>query len=101
MDNESSEQQKNNQLSIVVIIVNIILAAILCNNISSSNDPDNILIIPVVIWMATILAGIYTFTYSGKVNKLARWIFGILLVISVGLIGLTLYIIALAGAYKN
>jgi len=93
-------QQKNSDLSLALIVLNVVLAAILYNNVASSNDAKA-LIIPVMIWVATILIGIYVFSYTGKGNKLARWIFGILLVISIVLVGLTLYIIALAGAFKN
>lgn len=102
MDNGNPElqQQKNSDLSLALIGVNIILAAVLYHSIASSNDAK-MLLLPVVIWTATFLVGIYVFTYPGKGHRMAKWIFGILLVVSMILIGLTLYIIALAGAYKN
>lgn len=102
MDNRKSElqQQKNSELSLALIVVNVVLATVLYSSIASSDDAK-ILIIPVMIWVATVLIGIYMFTYSGKAQKLSKWVFGVLLVISLVLIGLTMYIIALGGAFKN
>lgn len=102
MDNRNPElqQQKNSELSLALIVVNVVLATILYSNVASSDDAKT-LIIPVMVWVATVLIGIYRSTYSGKAQKLPKWVFGVLLLISLVLIGLTMYIIALGGAFKN
>lgn len=49
----------------------------------------------------TVLMGVYCATYRGADHKTARWIFGILLIISVFSVGIMMYAYALGANWRN
>lgn len=93
-------KQKNSNLSIALIMVNVFLVLIFIN---TGNVPEGQaeLNIAFAIWSATVLVGIYAFSYHGKGYRIAKWIFAGLLLLSIAFISLLVYVIGLAHAFKN
>ncbi|MFC3561425.1 hypothetical protein [Pedobacter jamesrossensis] len=94
-------KQKNSNLSVGLIALNIFLALILSTTVSKNDDPDGISIFFILAISGTILLGGYAFTYHGKGYRWAKWLFGILLVISLLLFALLWYAWQLGHAFKN
>lgn len=94
------QKEKNSRLSIILIMVNIVLSIILAN-VSTSVDNGAELTFIVIVFSATILIGAYAFTYHGKGYRIAKWIFGVLFIISALLIGLLWYATALGHAFQH
>lgn len=94
------QKEKNSGLSVILIMVNIVLSIILAN-VNSSIDNGAELTFIVMVFSATILIGGYAFTYHGKSYRIAKWIFGILFLISMLLIGLLWYAAALGHAFQH
>jgi hypothetical protein len=93
-------KQKNSIISIVLIAVNMLLLLILFN-IGNASEDQQMVNMACIIWGATVLTGIYTFGYHGKRYRIAKWLFGGLLLISIASIALVLYLAALGHAFKN
>ncbi|RZL37690.1 MAG: hypothetical protein EOO96_04535 [Pedobacter sp.] len=98
---ESSEitiqKQKNSNLSVALITVNIFLLFIFAFCVDEDNE------IPVFvlgIGLNVLLAG-YAFTYHGKGYRIGKWIFGIVLLVSLVMFGLLWYATQLGRAFSH
>ncbi|WP_421945554.1 hypothetical protein [Pedobacter sp.] len=102
MESNSLEisKQKNSNLSILLIIVNIILLLVFAKIGTLSEDQEIISYILLVIG-GTILLGGYAFSYHGKGYRIAKWLFGIALIISIALFVLLWYVAGLAKAFQH
>ncbi|WP_316735701.1 hypothetical protein [Pedobacter aquatilis] len=96
-----SQKEKNSNLSIGLIMLNIILALILSSTVHEDDDPDGIMFIISLVVSATVLLGGYAFSYHGKGYRWAKIVFGILLVISIVVLGLLWYAWQLGKGFKN
>ena len=95
------QKEKNSNLSIALILLNIFLALILSTTIGKDRDPDGVMFIIVLSISSTVLLGGYAFTYHGKGYRWAKIVFGILLVISIAVLGLLWYVWQLGKGFKN
>lgn len=93
-------KQKNSNLSILLIIVNIILLLVFAKIGTLSEDQEIISYILLVIG-GTILLGGYAFSYHGKGYRIAKWLFGIALLVSIALFVLLWYVAGLAKAFQH
>lgn len=91
----------NSQLSVVLILVNLVLVSNLSQIGRHGDDPEGFLTYAYLIGTSVILLGGFAFTYHGKEYRLAKWLFGISVVVGLLYGAFFLYIIALAGAYQN
>ena len=93
-------QEKNSNLSILLIIVNVILVLIFFNLTPSSEDEQ----ITAMLFGGlafVVLLGFYAFSYHGKDYRVAKWIFGISLVILLVFSGLLWYAFELGKAFQH
>ncbi|SHE47396.1 hypothetical protein [Pedobacter caeni] len=102
MENTASElqKQKNSNLSLVLILVNVSLVLIFINT-GDIDEYDSSVNTAFAVWALTILLGIYAFSYHGKGYRIAKWIFAILVLLSIGYIGIFIYVTGLAHSFKN
>ena len=86
----------------VKLIVAILLMTLVYMNYHRTDDSDhNIAMYITICPILTVLTGIYCATYRGAEQQAARWIFGILLIISVFSVGITMYAYALGSNWHN
>lgn len=93
-------KEKNSNLSILLIIVNIILVLIFFSLIPGSEDEE----IAGMFFAGVafvVLVGLYAFSYHGKGYRLAKWIFGISLIILLIFMGLLWYAAQLGKAFQH
>lgn len=102
MENSSSEiqKQKNSALSIGLIIVNVILVLLFFNSTAKLEGGDEINF-AIVVFSATVLVGGYALTYRGKAYRAAKWIFLVLLLISLFFISIIIYVSELGRAFQH
>lgn len=102
MENPATEiqKQKNSSLSIGLIILNICLILIFFNSTGEFAGQGEINLL-IVVFSATVLTGAYAFSYHGRGYRIAKWIFAILLLISLFFIGILFYISALGHAFQH
>lgn len=100
LETAEKNKRKNSSLSLGLIALNIILAVIFSIT-GTETDESNTVALLYLIFSATILLGLYSLTYHGKGYRWAKWLFGVLLIISLGFIGLLWYAAGLAAAFKN
>lgn len=91
----------NSQLSVLLILVNLVLVSYLSQISRNSDDPEGFLTYAYLIGASVILLGGFAFTYHGKEYRLAKWLFGISVVVGLLYGAFILYIIALSGAYQH
>ncbi len=91
---------KHVSLSAGLILANTLLAIYSFGGVYEY-DPDNIRTIFAALLSITILIGIFAFGYRGKSYRWAMWLFVILLIISIALLGLAWYAMQLGKAFKN
>lgn len=72
------QKQKNSNLSVALIFVNIFLFFIL----AFSCDEENEFYLFLLGIGVNVLLGVYAFSYHGKGYRVGKWIFGIVLAIS-------------------
>lgn len=94
------QKQKNSQLSVALIIINVLLIVVF-TNIGNISEDQSALNIAFIVWSATILVGGYAFSYHGKGYSIAKWIFGVLFLLSILCIIFYIYVTGLAQAFKN
>ncbi|MVZ67623.1 hypothetical protein GQF61_17390 [Sphingobacterium sp. DK4209] len=97
---EENSVNWNVSLSAGLILTNTLLA-IVCFGGVYEFDPDSIRSIFAFLLSITILIGIFAFGYRGKSYRWAMWLFVILLIISIMLLGLAWYATQLGKAFKN
>lgn len=86
----------------VKLIVAIFLMMLVYMNCHRTDDSDlNVAMYVAVCPIITVLAGIYCATYRGAEQQTARWVFGILLIISIFSVGITMYVYALGSNWHN
>lgn len=95
------QKEKNSNLSLGLIVLNILLTLILTSTIPKEDDPDGIMFFVSLILSSTVLLGAYAFTYHGKSYRWAKIVFGILLVISMAVLGLLWYFWQLGKGFRN
>lgn len=84
------------------LIFAIVFMFIVYTHCTPTNEDTSILQMVLIAPVVTILLGAYLFAYRGKgTNGTARVIFIILIVLSLILLAGLVYLVALAGAYKN
>lgn len=93
-------KQKNSAISIVLIAANMCLLLIFFN-IGNASEDQQMVNMACLVWGGTVLTGIYAFGYRGKRYRIAKWLFGVLLLASIASIALVLYLAALGHAFKN
>lgn len=102
MKEQTTEQVKlkNSQVSVWMIITNTILLAIYLNYgyLSENQRYANILYMSVGI---LILLGCFAFSYHGKGYNIGKWIFGVMLIITLALFGMAVYVAGLAAAFQH
>lgn len=93
-------KEKNSKLSLALIMINILLLFIFFN-IGMASEDQKIFNMGIIVLGTTILVGAFAFSYHGKQYRIAKWIFGLLLLVSIVTIALLAYLIALGHAFKN
>lgn len=94
------EKQRSSNISIVLILVNLLLLLIFLS-IGKASEDRQIVNMAGMVWAATVLIGIYAFSYPGKPYRIAKWLFGILLLVSIVFAALVMYLAALGHGFKN
>jgi len=97
---KESEQSKNVNLSVGLIFLNCTLA-IICFGGAYHHDPDNILSFFAFFISITILTGIFAFAYHDKKYRWVKWLFGILLLITLLLSALFWYASELGKGFNH
>lgn len=93
-------KQKNSNWSILLIAINFILFVFFLN-IAEVSENQSALNLVYMGGAMTLLLGGYAFSYHGKKYRLGKWLFGIALVICLGLVGLLWYVIQLGKAFSH
>lgn len=96
---KESEQRKNVNLSVGLIFLNCTLAIIAFG--AYQDDPDNILSVFTFFISITVLTGIFAFAYHDKKYRWVKWLFGILLLITLLLSALFWYVAQLGKAFNH
>ncbi len=93
-------QQKNSRLSILLILVLMILVYIYTHLSHQTEDAEagNILLYALCL---TVFTGIYAFGYKGRAYRWARWLFALLLLITLAFTGLLWYATQLGHAFQH
>jgi len=102
MEENSVEIQKkrNSGLTVVLIVVNVFLALLYANVTDNSEDQTYIN----YVWLAgslTFLLGGFAFTYHGKDYRWGKWLFALLLIVSLGFLALLIMATGLEHAFHN
>lgn len=93
-------KEKNSNLSILLIIVNIILVLIFFSMVPGTEDEE----IAGMFFGGiafVVLVGLYAFSYNGKDYRVAKWVFGISLIILLIFLGLLWYATQLGKAFQH
>ncbi len=100
MDQPEVNQQKNSRLSLALIVLNTLL--VLCLGVTGHFSEDesalNLLLAGIT---ATLLLGIFAVSYKGKAYRFSKWLFGIMLLITLGYGALLWYAFQLGKAFQH
>ncbi len=97
---KESEQRKNVILSVGLIFLNCTLAIVGFGG-AYEHDPDNVLSIFAFFISITILTGIFAFAYHDRKYRWVKWLFGLLVVISLVLSALYWYASELGKGFNH
>ncbi|MCH5719814.1 hypothetical protein [Niabella hibiscisoli] len=100
MQSPELNQQKNRQLSLALIVLNVIL--VLCLELTGKLSEDesalNLLLAGI---SATVLLGVFAFGYKGRGGRLGKWLFVIVLLLTLGYGALIWYAFQLGKAFQH
>ena len=92
---------KNRQLSLALIALNSVLVFAVLQTGRQLDGNDKFLKYGVLVLTGILLVGGFAITYHGKVNRWAKWLLGLLLIVGALLFVFSLYVSGLAAAFKN
>ncbi len=102
MNDQIKEESKlkNSQLSAWMIILNMILLVIYLSYGYHTDDERYEVILYVFIGLVILLGG-FAFSYHGKGYNVAKWVFGVVLLLMLFLLGMMMYVTALGKAFQH
>lgn len=100
MDPKEINQQKNSHLSLALIALNTLL--VLCLGVTGNfSEDESILNILLAVLTATFMLGVFAYSYKGKRYRYGKWLFVILLLISLCYGALIWYAFQLGKAFQH
>ena len=93
-------KRKNSMLSILLIMLNMVVVYVYTHISYNSEDAEarNLLLYAISL---TVLLGGYAFSYHGEGYRLAKWLFGLMVIITLVMMGLLWYATQLGHAFQH
>ncbi|MEJ2881178.1 hypothetical protein [Pedobacter sp. GR22-6] len=103
MNDQSKEEAlklKNSQISVWMILINSALLLIYLNYGYLTEDEKYLNILLFVLGLLVLIGG-FAFSYHGKGYNIAKWIFGLMLVITLLMVAMAVYVTGLGKAFQH
>lgn len=93
-------KRKNSNLSILLIVLNMVIVYAYTHISYNSEDAEarNLLLYAISL---AVLLGSYAFSYHGKAYRWGKWLFGLMIIITLVMMGLLWYATQLGHAFQH